>query len=260
MMNYIKDSLCDLDVKDESKYSLSFYLNYFGEITTASVCVVSGYSKYSKNKIIEIESCRLFNEGVNDMFDDDFLQCDNNNNIEIAASRVIGWDGVFEDGKELECSIENVKRVLSEHEWILEQVMLQSSKLDKYIASIIEDAIRWSEWTFANNSKQSDGSTLKEHIENASSNPFAGSMLAVKNLEDKINESPILPVQAQIIWSYFLRLHGQRRSGGMGVSCLCYSDILSFCKLHKIKLHPWELELITEFDKKFLIQVQKDIK
>ena len=259
-MKYISDSLCSLDIKEEIRYSLSFYLDYFGSKTDASFCVVSGYSNYSKNKIMYIESNRLFNEGVNEMFDDDFLQYDNNNNVKIAASRVIGWDGVVEDGEELECTIENVERVLNEHDWIMKQVMSQSSKLDKFIASTIEDAIRWSEWTFANNSKQSDGATLKEHIENASNNPFANGKLAIKHNDDEIIKPLILPVQAHIAWSHFLRLHGQRRSGGMGVSCLCYSDILSFCELHKIKLSPWELELITEFDKAFLAQVQKDLK
>lgn len=99
--------------------------------------------------------------------------------------------------------------------------------------------------------RQADGASLKEHMDSAKSNPFASKAL-VEKLDKEEDQAPILPEAAAFAWSFFLRLHQQRPSGGMGVSCLSFTDILSFCHLTNTEFEQFELDLILAFDRCFL--------
>lgn len=53
--------------------------------------------------------------------------------IESALVRIISWRGFEEDGKKLEFTQENAKRILKEHPWIREQVTEESELLANFI-------------------------------------------------------------------------------------------------------------------------------
>jgi hypothetical protein len=62
----------------------------------------------------------------------------------------------------------------------------------------------------------------------------------------------MLPDEAMFAWSYFIKLHQQRQSGGMGFSCLSYTDIKAYCCLTQTHIEPWELDCILAFDRCFM--------
>lgn len=82
-------------------------------------------------------------------------------------------------------------------------------------------------------------------------NPFA-SKTEETFLEEEEDLNPMLPDEALLSWSYFIKLHQQRPSGGMGFSCLSYTDIKAFCDLTQTYIEPWELETILAFDRCFM--------
>ena len=49
--------------------------------------------------------------------------------VENALVRLIGWEGVTDDGKEVKFSKEEAKRVYAEYSWIREQVLEQSNNI-----------------------------------------------------------------------------------------------------------------------------------
>lgn len=99
--------------------------------------------------------------------------------------------------------------------------------------------------------RQKDGASLQQHMEKAQASPFAAPAL-IQAIEDEVETAPMLPEAAAFVWSFFLKLHQQRPSGGMGVSCLSFTDIDSFCRLTKMELESFELDLILAFDRCFL--------
>lgn len=52
--------------------------------------------------------------------------------IEGAAVRVISWEGIAEDKKEVPCTPENVKRILKDYPFIREQVMEASNDISNF--------------------------------------------------------------------------------------------------------------------------------
>lgn len=52
---------------------------------------------------------------------------------ESAAIRIISWRGFEEDGQVVECTPENVRRILTEHSWIRDQVITESDTLANFI-------------------------------------------------------------------------------------------------------------------------------
>lgn len=47
--------------------------------------------------------------------------------IENAALRVVTWEGLLEDGKEVKPTEENIKRIMAEQDWIRAQVLEEAS-------------------------------------------------------------------------------------------------------------------------------------
>lgn len=52
--------------------------------------------------------------------------------VEGAAVRVISWEGIAEDKKEVPCTPENVKRILKDYPFIREQVMEASNDISNF--------------------------------------------------------------------------------------------------------------------------------
>lgn len=55
--------------------------------------------------------------------------------IDSAYVRIIGWEGIEEDGKEVKFTEDNVKRILRDHVWIREAVIKESDNLLNFIKS-----------------------------------------------------------------------------------------------------------------------------
>lgn len=68
--------------------------------------------------------------------------------------------------------------------------------------------------------------------------------------DDQENEPPTLPIAAQYAWTYFLRLHQTRQSGGFGgFFAISYQEMLAFFTLEDTYPEPYELELIRVWDR-----------
>ena len=77
--------------------------------------------------------------------------------------------------------------------------------------------------------------------------------------EDTESEPPILPTSAQFAWTYFLRLHQTRQSGGFGGFCaISYQEMLAFFTLEGVYPEPYELELIRVWDRIALEHFSKE--
>lgn len=53
--------------------------------------------------------------------------------VEAAAVRVMGWKGFTEDGKEVKFSKEKLNEVLTQHPWVREFVMQESSNIFHFV-------------------------------------------------------------------------------------------------------------------------------
>jgi len=87
--------------------------------------------------------------------------------------------------------------------------------------------------------KQSDGKTLREHLQNVQEQTG----VVPKELENLIE----LPESMNDYWMWFLRLHNHRPAG-MGLTAIPYSEMQAFFNLNGIHLDPYEIEVIELFD------------
>lgn len=77
--------------------------------------------------------------------------------------------------------------------------------------------------------------------------------------EDTESEPPILPTSAQFAWTYFLRLHQTRQSGGFGgFFAISYQEMLAFFTLENTFPESYELELIRVWDRLALEHMHKE--
>lgn len=53
--------------------------------------------------------------------------------IETAFVRLIGWEGIEENGKAVEFNEANAKRILKEHSWIREQIINESDNVSNFL-------------------------------------------------------------------------------------------------------------------------------
>jgi hypothetical protein len=75
------------------------------------------------------------------------------------------------------------------------------------------------------------------------------------------SEPPQLPNAALFAWSYFMRLHQTRQSGGFGgFSAISYQEMLAFFTLEQTFPEPYELELIRLWDNMWLKHYNKQSK
>ena len=252
------DIQSEVDEKELSQ-SIKFELEYFGEPTGAFLWVTGGQTTRASQAVSQTEISKLFQDGLAEYAELDIGS--DYNQSKIAASRICKWENIGLNGVPLKYSKENALLLVSEYDWVVEQIVRWSSIVDDYIKEITEQTLEYAKWQFKYGAKQKDGASLKEHVEAAQNNPFAAALpkadVVLKSLEEE-SSSPLLPEAVSLLWTYFIRLHQQRASGGMGLSCLSYTDIKSFCDLNDIRLFPWEVDLITALDRAFLTQHYED--
>lgn len=53
--------------------------------------------------------------------------------VELAAVRIKDWEGIFEDGAPVEFNEANAKRILKQHPWIREAIMIESDTLGNFV-------------------------------------------------------------------------------------------------------------------------------
>lgn len=59
---------------------------------------------------------------------------------------------------------------------------------------------------------------------------------------------PDFPVDASLVWAYFLEVHQGRSYGMSGPNPVSWSDLSAWCNLHGIVLSSWEVSTIKELD------------
>jgi len=53
-------------------------------------------------------------------------------NTELAITRIISWSGIQEDGKDVPFNSDNARRILTEHSWIRDQILEESNNLANF--------------------------------------------------------------------------------------------------------------------------------
>lgn len=110
--------------------------------------------------------------------------------------------------------------------------------------------MEFARYQFEMSSKQSDGSSLKDHVQKAENNPFGMKFSSKDEKLEEYLEPPELPAAASLVWSWFLILHNTRPSGGFGgFFPLSHSEMKAFFELEQIDPEPWEIELLRAFDR-----------
>lgn len=238
--------------RKELQQSIKFEVEYLGEPTGAFLWVTGGQTTRAMEAITEAEASGNFKRGL---FEFAEIEQSYNEDSCIAASRITNWENIGINGETLPYSQENAVLLVSQYDWIVEQIAVYSGIVDSFIKDISEKTVEYAEWQFKYGAKQNDGVALKDHVEAAKKNPFAAALPQAQIAQKAIEEEStrlVLPEAASLVWTYFIRLHQQRASGGMGLSCLSYSDIQAFTRLNNIRLFPWEMDLITALDRTFL--------
>ena len=86
---------------------------------------------------------------------------------------------------------------------------------------------------------QSDGKTLREHLE-------AVERITKKRPQELTNQIE-LPESMVSCWHWFLSLNNTR-SSGFGASPITYTEMWCYFNLHDIEPNQWELNVIKMFD------------
>lgn len=92
--------------------------------------------------------------------------------------------------------------------------------------------------SFHLNQKQSDGKTLREHLQ------------AVEQSTGRRTpelDVPELAAECRGVWSLFIELHA-RRAEGFGPAIIDEARLFHWQRLHGIQLNPWEIEAIFALD------------
>lgn len=67
-----------------------------------------------------------------------------------------------------------------------------------------------------------------------------------------------LPEMTEHVWGYFLDLHSERTSNGMGPNKITSSQIKDWSDLNRIRLDPWEVRAIKVLDNNWMNSVNDD--
>lgn len=85
--------------------------------------------------------------------------------------------------------------------------------------------------------RQSDGSTLREHLQSAAAQG--------QPADPRLGAGA--PPQCAALWDAFVALNGARPSG-MGASAIPPSEIVAWQQLHGVRLTPWEVDTLRAMD------------
>ena len=108
----------EFEVKLPDGAATDFHITVRGNLSPK----MKKYSKDLFNKM-QMKEMQAKRKGKQDMIDLDEAE---ETLIESAAVRVVTWKGLEEDGKVVEPTPENIKRVMAEHDWIRTQVIEES--------------------------------------------------------------------------------------------------------------------------------------
>lgn len=89
--------------------------------------------------------------------------------------------------------------------------------------------------------RQSDGSTLREHLQSAAAQG--------QPADPRLGAGA--PPQCAALWDAFVALNGARPSG-MGASAIPPSEIVAWQQLHGVRLTPWEADTLQAMDRAVL--------
>ena len=108
----------EFEVKLPDGAATDFYITVRGNLSPK----MKKYSKDLFNKM-QMKELQAKRKGKQDIVDLDEAE---ETLIESAAVRIVTWKGLEEDGKVVEPTPENIKRVMAEHDWIRTQVIEES--------------------------------------------------------------------------------------------------------------------------------------
>ena len=128
-----KNNLAD---KAESGFEFEIKLPEIGTPTGMFFTIRGQKAKkvkeYSRKKFKEINDRIKYNQKFKK--DEDFTPEEAEElSVDAAVVRVISFKGVFEDGVEVEFNESNLRRILSEHDWIREQIIQESDNIVNFI-------------------------------------------------------------------------------------------------------------------------------
>lgn len=63
---------------------------------------------------------------------------------------------------------------------------------------------------------------------------------------------PPLPQDAVYLWNYYLNIASKRCYSEHGPQQISWSDIDAWCRLTRVALHKWELDIIAALDANFV--------
>jgi hypothetical protein len=99
---------------------------------------------------------------------------------------------------------------------------------------------KYAEQEFRLSAKQSDGHSLREHLEKVQE--------ITKQVPEGLKDLVELPEEASQCWRWFLELN-ETRASGMGISAITFTEIKSFFELHWVVPEVEEVEMIKLFDR-----------
>lgn len=77
-------------------------------------------------------------------------------------------------------------------------------------------------------------------------------------MPQQLADLPDLPELGMHVWNYFLELHGERGSSGMGVSKITSSGIIDWQQIEGIRLKHWEIRAIRLLDNLWMESQRKN--
>jgi len=110
----------------------------------------------------------------------------------------------------------------------------------KFYQELIEGFAAYAADQFELAAKQSDGATLREHLEAIERNTGRPPKRLLGALE--------LPDGVGPLWADFMHLHSRRGSSGFGSARITDHDIEAWQRLHSVTLSGWELEALYKAD------------
>lgn len=86
---------------------------------------------------------------------------------------------------------------------------------------------------------QSDGVTTRKHLESIARQTGVAPAMLIANQ---------IPLEIKYLWDWFGELSNKRRTGGMSVSMLAWSDVDAWARLMRRDPQPWEVEALMNLD------------
>jgi hypothetical protein len=72
-----------------------------------------------------------------------------------------------------------------------------------------------------------------------------------------VQQAPTLAPEMRPLWWTFIALHRARSGGGMGENPIQFTEIEAWCRLSRVALEPWEVDVIGLLDDAYLESTQE---